>query len=298
MPFCPTCRQEFESFARACPDCEVALVDSLPDPTATPAPPPTCIVGVDEDAAGELLGLLRSVGIPAAPVDAPETGRPAVLVPADAAATALQVLEAHEGLVREPGDPPTFRRVESGGAEVADDEPLDPSLVSGSVREIAARGPEAIGALLDYIRRGEGEARRKAVLAVQAMGPVGQAALVRHAALLSRERREQAVFAVIREVRERDVPAEPLAELIGVATDAAASPDVRVLALHALGRLPARKAVAPAAVALLDDDHLEIREAADEALCNLFDDDVGFEGDAAPEERAAAVSRWRERLGG
>ncbi len=31
MPFCPSCRYEYEPHATVCPDCEVQLVDTLPE---------------------------------------------------------------------------------------------------------------------------------------------------------------------------------------------------------------------------------------------------------------------------
>ena len=30
MPFCPQCRDEFQDWAKVCPDCKVALVEHLP----------------------------------------------------------------------------------------------------------------------------------------------------------------------------------------------------------------------------------------------------------------------------
>jgi hypothetical protein len=31
MPYCPDCRDEFEDWVKICPDCQVPLVDELPD---------------------------------------------------------------------------------------------------------------------------------------------------------------------------------------------------------------------------------------------------------------------------
>ena len=31
MPYCPECRDEFQDWVKICPDCNVALVDDLPD---------------------------------------------------------------------------------------------------------------------------------------------------------------------------------------------------------------------------------------------------------------------------
>jgi hypothetical protein len=33
MPFCPKCKDEFQDWVKACPDCRVALEDKLPPPS-------------------------------------------------------------------------------------------------------------------------------------------------------------------------------------------------------------------------------------------------------------------------
>jgi len=40
MPYCPKCREEFQDWVTMCPDCNVSLMDILPEPAA-PEPEPT-----------------------------------------------------------------------------------------------------------------------------------------------------------------------------------------------------------------------------------------------------------------
>jgi predicted Zn-ribbon and HTH transcriptional regulator len=40
VPFCPRCRDEFQDWVKVCPDCQVELVDVLPEPTPKPEKPP------------------------------------------------------------------------------------------------------------------------------------------------------------------------------------------------------------------------------------------------------------------
>ena len=39
MPYCPKCRDEFQDWVEACPDCRVPLVDELPLPPDLTRPP-------------------------------------------------------------------------------------------------------------------------------------------------------------------------------------------------------------------------------------------------------------------
>lgn len=49
-------------------------------------------------------------------------------------------------------------------------------------------------------------------------------------------------------------------------------------------------------VSLLDDPEVKVREEAIEGLFSLVGEDLGFEPDDPPEERARVIQRWRERI--
>jgi hypothetical protein len=60
MPFCPTCRQEFESFAKRCYDCEVDLVAEL---KAAAAPSRVAIAVFGAQAVDYIGRLLQQAGV-------------------------------------------------------------------------------------------------------------------------------------------------------------------------------------------------------------------------------------------
>jgi len=60
--FCPVCEGEFRSGLERCPDCEVSLVEALPEPAADEPWEVVRTEGTEEDAA-LVVGLLRSRGV-------------------------------------------------------------------------------------------------------------------------------------------------------------------------------------------------------------------------------------------
>lgn len=296
MPFCPTCRQEFEAFAKECPDCEVALTAELPAEPVVQDRPTADLRADDLESAQAMLDLIQSAGIPVVPGPDPAPGERYILrVPSDFERSTGSLIAASPQFEQTSGAPASYRFVAPETVE-AEDEPPDLSVLRDSVRQLAARGSEVIAPLLEIVRRGEGDARKKAVLAISAMGPVGRQALTLQATALAREGRDQALYAVVGELRTHPMSRDDLAELEGIAVGKEADPEIRIAALHALGRFRLPE-LADSIVELLSDPNPGLREAADEALCNLLDDDVGFDSNSPAGEQAAAITRWRERLG-
>lgn len=294
MPFCPTCRQEFESFASRCPDCEVALVPELgaPPPAAQAAAPDAItLVGEDADVAAHILRLLGAHGIPATGGTAAADGMP-VVVPTEFARAAYSLLSKDRGLVAvDAGETIRFHRADPA-ANMREQAALDRGLLKRPTSELVDRGAEVIGALLDFVRVGSAEERQRAAYVICRMGEPGQRALARQLAVLVQDASEEAVYGVVRELRERLKDATLLADVVAIAGDAAVGAEVRGLALHALGRfeLPA---LAAGILPLLSDADLAIRELADEALCSIADDDMGFDPAADAAGRAESIARWR-----
>lgn len=294
MPFCPTCEQEYEAFARECPDCGVELVARLePKDPGGGGMSIAALRAADPDLASAALEVLRGAGLPSRPFD--EGDEAGVLVPADFLRSALAVLSRAPGLAVDEDEAGELLITREEPSEDEGDPP-DVSILARPRAELAAAGEEVIADLLEIVRRADADPRRRAILAIQAMGPVGQSTLVRHIALLAREQRDEALFAVTREVRDHPVRDEDAEHLFEVAMDHNAPVESRTLALHAIGRLPLSH-LAARLLALLDDATPEVREYADEALCSLFDEDVGFDPAAPPEERARAIEAWRRLVG-
>lgn len=299
MGFCPTCRQEFESFATRCPDCEVELTDSLDPATGGGAGLQLMLVlASDPETAEVMRGAIAPTGIPigAVPEGGPKLPGDAVglLLPKDFANQAIRAIDAHPKLVRgsikltDDGEPTLFFKLSDGSEDV-----LDRSVLAGSVPEIVARGDEVVIPLLEFVRVGDDADREVAVRALRGFGERGIELLARQLAVLAREQREGALYHVVRELREKLTSADHLSELVEVAADAGLETGARTLALHALGRLELR-AVHPGIVALLADEDPVVREEADEALCTLSDEDMGFEPDLDDGAIAALQQKWTE----
>jgi HEAT repeat protein len=84
---------------------------------------------------------------------------------------------------------------------------------------------------------------------------------------------------------------DALRPLTDVALDRGVAPERRCLALHALGRLGVA-AVHRDLVTLLDDPDPSVREEADEALCTLADEDLGYDPDLPSAERRTFADKW------
>ncbi len=296
MPFCPSCRQEFESFASACPDCDVELTEALAPAAGGPSFELLLVVASDEETAEAMRTALAPSGIPVGAVaeDGPKLPGNAVglLLPREFANQAIRMLDAHPELVRdalqlEEGEEPVlfFKRGDPSAAA------LDVEILSRPVAEIVARGQEAVVPLLEFVRIGDDVARDRAVRALRGFGDEGLVLLARHLAVLAREQREAAFYHVGRELRERLTDASALDDLIAVAADGSLETGARTLALHALGRLELKE-VWRGIVPLLADADETVREEADEALCTLSDEDMGYEPDLDAAGIAAVQEKW------
>jgi hypothetical protein len=101
--------------------------------------------------------------------------------------------------------------------------------------------------------------------------------------------RRRETFALVRELKEQpplDLSLQIAARLPQL--DLAAL----VPALHALGQLPDLR-VAPAVLSLLEHASEEVRVEADEVLCWISGEDMGFDAAANDAERAHAIGRWQ-----
>jgi hypothetical protein len=308
MPFCPQCRHEYESHAVDCPDCDVALVEVLGAEPEKPEFSLMLLLAAGEQAAKLAEGSLRRVGLPVRRLDpdklqsqASEIG---LLVPQEMFRQAVSLLDADARLFRtsavvhladEQGEVKEqalicYQLFELAAAETG--EIRAPDLLQRPLEELVAESTEIVGELLEFIRRGDETTRKQALAVVHRMGPNGLEALTRMLAVLCREGREAALFAVLKLIESRLTDSAQLADLVAVAVDQEQEPRHRALALHALGRCGLRGVYEPI-LTLLDDPDPIIREEADETLCTLSDEDMGFDPELPEPERARIRENWR-----
>lgn len=307
MPFCPSCTQEYEGFVRRCPDCEVELVEAL-DAAAEPAVGSAPLLALDANAAGQMHALLKRAQVPAVTAAAGDAAfgaeAVAILVPSQLLSGAVRALDADAALVRvavraaAEGESEEDALIAYRSFDPAVDRArvaYDPELAKLSLGQMIKRGEAIVPELLELVRLGDETVRGKAAAAAAMIGARGVQALCSLAALLAREGREPALYAASKELRERVTDVAMLEDVIVLAGDGAAPQAQRSLALHALGRAGFAGAW-PRIVPLLDDADPQVREDADEALCTLADDDMGFDADAPSDERRRVMQRWSEHF--
>lgn len=282
MKSCPKCAQEFEDFASDCPDCEVPL--AAPGAAAA-ASGSAMFLMADAMAATVAREALMDAEVAFLPRSIPGTPLTQFLFdPADTD-RAHEVLRAQRSLRAGTGGEgvPTyaFQEPEADGADA----------VWSTIPALPRDPGEAVAVLAEALRRGAPAVRATAAARLAAAGRPGLDALLVALTEFLDQNKDAAVFAVARELRERSLDPSALQSVIDVARSATAPLERRLLALHAIGRFEIPKLGRPL-VELIDDPSPEIREAADETLCCLTDEDLGFDPHLASDERRAFVPKW------
>lgn len=282
MKTCPKCAQEFEDFAKDCPDCEVELTHPG---SATAASASVMFLMADAMAATIARDTLMEGEIAFLPQSVPGTQLTQFLLDRADVDRAHELLGAQRslraGIGAEGVATYAFQEVEPEGSEPA-----------WSVLPALPRDPhEAIAMLGEALRRGAPAVRALAATRLAAAGRPGLEVLATALIEFLTQSKDAAVFAVARELRDRPLDPATLVPVVAIARDAAEPMERRLLALHALGRfeLPT---LGRHLVDLIDDPVPEIREAADETLCCLTDDDLGFDPHLTSDERRAFLPRW------
>ncbi len=291
MPYCPSCRNEYEASVTRCADCEVDLVPALAPVEGNRRE----IVAVKIYAAsGEIAARLeRTLARSGYPVVRDPDGEDVegrrvfpVAVPEEFAASAMQLLAdgLRELQATELGSTLLFDWAD------AEERIVDPPLLKQGILALVKRGASVIPELSEIVLRGDDRARDQAASILTELGPSGAQALT-----------DLALQAVVEERRDRLVSvAAALSKLKGYRPDEAfapflvdASSKARALACVVFSRTGSRVSI-PILVPLLEDPEAAVREEAIEALYAITREDFGFEADAPDSERAPAVEKWRE----
>ncbi len=312
MPFCPGCRQEFEAFAARCPDCDKPLVATLEARAAAARPAMSMLVAADRAAAERMIACFAAVKLPSmeAPGDEPlrvkvPEGAVAILVPEPAARAALMVLDRAEDLSIEvvtlPASDPNAEESEIAcslircGDRATRSAPaaLPPTdVLSLSPEQARARGEVAQDELAALLVHPDGEVSARASLLLSRIGDDGVRRLARELPALARRGADAAFYAALKRVKDHRVDPAAFAPCVDVAYDRGAPVEIRRLALHGLGQLGI-VALHEKILPLLDDPEPDVREEADEALCALADDDLGFDPEMPRDERLRIIEEWK-----
>lgn len=291
MPFCTKCGQEYDEGVKECADCMVPLAGQLDNGKEETESGRSAVVFRASD--GNVLDLMcRAVAIHHIPVQK-ETEIPSLglnghlmLVPHEAGEKVQHILDHGVPMLigEGEGEKRIYRMYKSGEEE----EIRDPELLKFPTDHLVARGEEVLDELVEIVVRGDGPARRRAAYVLSQIGESGILALGKIVKMAVLKEREQVVLSLLRVIRDEMEGGQGWRELEECL---AGSEVTKVLALQAICAFQNIEAF-PLILPLLDDPSPVVRDEADNALCTLSDEDMGFDTQAGEEERARVKAEW------
>jgi HEAT repeat protein len=151
-------------------------------------------------------------------------------------------------------------------------------------------GPDVIDELIQTLVCGDALVQKRAARALIYLGDEGlQAALKMMKVALEKEQMDT-VTVLMAAVRESEHRGQEWKEFLPYLERTG---PVRVKTLEVLGHLGDLSAF-PSVLPYLNDADPGVRDEADNTLCLLADEDMGFEAEAPPAERARIVVKWKE----
>ena len=289
MPICPQCREEYEDGVSQCFDCGVSLVESFDDIPSTGEGPGKVVfpAGSEEELKG-MEACLKQWQIPYSlasnepNVDIDGLG---LVVPPPYGDKAAQRLLAHAKLAQKGGS-----CASAGCCGTAEAATGEPELLKQSLGALARKGESVMDELIELIVKGDAAAQRRAALALSYMGRKGIQAIVKLMKVALEKERIETVTVLLTVLRQTEFVIEEWQEFLPYLRHDVV---VRTKALEVIGHLgdiDAFDRVLP----LLSDAEPAVCDEADNTLCLLSDEDMGFESDAPLEERTRCIEMWKE----
>ncbi len=313
MPYCPQCGEEYDTGPVDCFECKVPLVPTLDGPQADGPDdigreaavlfkPPSrehllemeqCLEQFQvpfrkvEDRSGE--GGAERAGRGGA--DSEDAGEPAfnkaLAVPAQFADRAMHVLSQAAKLAGSGG---AACGTSCPGKECAPDEISESNLLSLPLMEVARKGEECLDELIELVVRGNAEIKKRAVLALILMGSLGEQTLFQLMKAALEEEQIVTVNILMSCLRNAEYAGPRWRDCLPFLNHERKV--VRAKALEIIGHLGDIEAF-PSVIPLLGDVEAPVRDEADNTLCQLSDEDMGFQVDASVEEQKQAIERWK-----
>ena len=288
MPICPQCREEYEAGVTQCFDCDVGLVESLDDVPSTGEGPGKVVftAGSEEELEG-MEACLKQWQIPYSlasnepNVDIDGHG---LVVPPQYGDKAAQMLLAHAKLAQKGGS------CAASGCGSHDAELGESELLKQPLGALARKGESVMDELIEVVVKGNAAAQRRAALALSYMGPKGVQAIVGLMKVALEKEQIETVTVLLTVLRQTEFVVVEWQEFLPYLQH---DVDVRTKTLKVIGHLgdiDAFDRVLP----LLSDPDPAVRDEADNTLCLLSDEDMGFESDAPQEEQSRCIDLWKE----
>jgi len=293
MLICPKCKQEYDEGMTDCADCLVPLKSALDAQETGPGAEKmeaAVFRGESEEALDLMLRAVAVHHIPtkcASEVPGLEMKGHLMLVPSLMGDKVQKILD--HGVQMLIGDGEGEGRVYRIYKQSRENEIRDPELLRRSIDSLAAGGQEVMDDLLEIVVRGDAAARHRAAYALSCMGEEGTDALIHLLRVAVEKEQQEVATSLIRVIRDEVESAGGWEEIYGCMHSNLS----RILALQAIAVLGDLSAF-PSVLAMLEDENSEVRDEADNVLCILTDEDMGFDTDAPEDERRAVAGKWEE----
>lgn len=291
MPICPKCKQEYEAGFAQCADCMVSLVDRLDDSGEAEAPQAAVFRAKNEDT---LELMVAAVALHHVPIqrrtEVPELDLRGhlMLVPAEMGGRVSQILD--HGLPMLIADGEGSERVYRIYEKENEEEIRDPELLKNSAAYIVAMGEEAFDELMEIVTRGDKPARHRAAYVLTQFGDTGVLALIKLLKVAVEKEQHDTAMSLVKVLRDEVETTRGWEEFEGSLNKG--SPASKILALQAVAAFE-NVAAFPAVLPLLEDPVDAVRDEADNTLCILSDEDMGFEAEASEAERREVIDCWQ-----
>ncbi|MBU0756079.1 MAG: hypothetical protein KJ645_13130, partial [Planctomycetes bacterium] len=295
MPFCPKCRQEYEQGFIECADCLVPLQSEISEAPGSGdlSEDQAVMAAVFRAESEEVLDLmLRAVALHHVPTQVMDTlpGFESkghfMVVPQAMESRVNRVLELGLPMLISEGEGKDriFRFYQAG----EDYEIRDPELLHQSTSSLVAQGAAVLDELIEIVARGDQAARHRAAYVLTCMGDEGVLALTKLLKVAIEKAQSETAISLIKVMRDELEPGQGWEELCAYLT---ASSESKILTLQALASLATIEAF-PRVLPLMSDPDSDVRDEADNTLCTLTDEDMGFDTHAPETDRRAVIEEW------
>lgn len=177
-----------------------------------------------------------------------------------------------------------------GEEECGSDEIRESDLLDLPFTEILREGEENLDELMQLVIRGTPAVGKRAATLLSLMGGSGIEALQKLVKVALENGRLTTVTIVAGTLRGTEFDPAFWKEFVPYLNNGV---PVRIKALELLGHFADLSAF-PAILPALDDPDPDVRDEADNTLCVLSDEDMGFDTDAPPASRREKIALWKE----
>jgi hypothetical protein len=291
MPFCPKCKQEYEADVKECADCMTVLVEQLDDAGEADAPQAAVFRAKDESALELMAAAVALHHVPIqrrTEVKELDLEGHLMLVPAEMGGRVAQILDHGLPMLIAEGEGSSrvYRIYEGEGEE----EIRNPPLLEKPAALIVEMGEEAFDELMEIVARGDRPARHRAAYVLSQFGDEGVLALIKLLKVAVEKEQQETAMSLIKVLRDEVESTKGFEEFEGSLRGG--SPGSKILALQAVTAFE-NEAAFPLVLPLLEDEDEAVRDEADNTLCILADEDMGFITEAPEAERREVIGRWK-----